>query len=106
MQIEVSKQSTEIVEVKTPSFYSEFDMIFYAITDHGVITVTNQSIVITPNKAESSRFQKEVSEVIKKPKCSGKEFHKAYIRATGNIEYHYKNFLYNKELLEQQSNEG
>jgi hypothetical protein len=85
MQIEVSKQSTEIVEVKTPSFYKEHNILFYAITDAGVITVSGDSVMTTNALSNKTNYQKTIARVINCEESNQEEFFEAYHQAQKNI---------------------
>jgi hypothetical protein len=89
MQIEISKQSTEVVEVKIPSFFKEHKILFYAITDAGVITVSGDSVITVNALSNKSNYQKTIARIINCEESNQEEFFEAYHQAQKNIAYQF-----------------
>lgn len=87
MNFIITKQKTETVtesiDIKTPSYYSFANVIFYAVLGARVIVLTSGSIYIT--EVGSEFFQRQLTEAIGNPQCSVQEFDQAYRAALKNI---------------------
>lgn len=84
MQIEIKKQTTEHIEVKTPSFYERYGL-YYAITESSVIIVAQTSIWV--NKAESKdRYAKDITDAMTGENITCEEFDYAYCEARKAID--------------------
>lgn len=84
MKLQVTKKTTEELEVETPSFYRR-NWAFYAITESSVMTVGDDTVWVTRSKESPSRFAETVEDVIKGDKISHEQFIKAYHKAQKTI---------------------
>lgn len=88
MKLQVTKKTTEELEVETPSYYRQ-NWAFYAITEASVMTVGDDTIWVTRSKESPSRFAETVQDVIKGEIITREQFIKAYHKAQKTIAEHF-----------------
>jgi hypothetical protein len=62
-QIEVTKKSTEFIEVEIPSFFKRFS-ISVSITDHSIIQVWPDNALISFTPASDERYSAKIAELM------------------------------------------
>ena len=84
MQLEITKQTTDRIDVETPSFYKRHAFM-YSITDSCIISVGPSSLWI--NKVEDSKgYTREIVDAIKGEKITCEEFDQAYCKTRKEID--------------------
>lgn len=84
MKLQVTKQTTEELEVETPSFYRR-NWAVYSITETSVMTVGDDAVWVTRSTESPNRFAETVVDIIKGDKITREQFIKAYHKAQKTI---------------------